>query len=123
MIALCKQNPDFVRSTYFRDRKEFIIRNYVLNVKSGKIIQNADNLVIVGSPYAMLLYAATGTEDNVDNDDTFFIEDNTIQCYTERFQSNDYLAFFRSPFNSKNNLTYLHNVYHKKLEKYLINVK
>lgn len=118
LIALCKQNPDFTRSTYFRDRKKDIIKVYTLNVKSGKIIQNADNLVIVGSPYAMLLYAATGVENSVDNDDTFFIEDNTIQCYTERFNSNDYLAFFRSPFNSKNNLTYLHNVYHKKLEKY-----
>ena len=118
LIALCKQNLDFTRSTYFRDRKRKIIEVYTLNVKSGKIIQNADNLVIIGSPYAMLLYAATGVEDSVDNDDTFFIEDNTIQCYTERFNSNDYLAFFRSPFNSKNNLTYLHNVYHKKLEKY-----
>ena len=42
--------------------------------KSGKIIQNAENLTIVGSPYAMLLYAATGDENSVDKDDTFFIE-------------------------------------------------
>ncbi|MCU6731142.1 Uncharacterised protein [uncultured Coprococcus sp.] len=87
-------------------------------MKSGRIIQNAENLVIVGSPYAMLLYAATGNESDVDNDNTFFTENNTIQCYTERFNSGEYLAFFRSPFNSKNNLTYLHNVYHKNLEKY-----
>ena len=40
-------------------------------MKSGKIIQNAENLVIVGSPYAMLLYGATGNEYIVDNDDTF----------------------------------------------------
>ena len=118
LIALCNQNPNFVRSSYFRSRKERIIRNYILNFKSGKLIQNAENLVIVGSPYAMLLYAATGKEESVDMDDTFFAEDGTIQCYTERFNSGEYLAFFRSPFNSKNNLTYLHNVYHKKLEKY-----
>ena len=66
----------------------------------------------------MLLYAATGNENSVDNDNTFFCEEGTIQCYTERFNSGEYLAFFRSPFNSKNNLTYLHNVYHKNLEKY-----
>ena len=60
LIALCNQNPDFVRSSYFRRRKRKIIENYVLNMKSGRIIQNAENLVIVGSPYAMLLYAATG---------------------------------------------------------------
>ena len=118
LIALCKQNYDFTRSSYFRRRKEYIIKNYVLNMKSGKIIQNAENLVVVGSPYAMLLYAATGNENSVDDDDTFFIEDGTIQCYTERFNSGEYLAFFRSPFNSQNNLSYLHNTYHKKLEKY-----
>lgn len=118
LIALCKQNYDFTRSSYFRRRKEYIVKNYVLNMKSGKIIQNAENLVVVGSPYAMLLYAATGNENSVDDDDTFFIEDGTIQCYTERFNSGEYLAFFRSPFNSQNNLSYLHNTYHKKLDKY-----
>lgn len=118
LIALCNQNYDFTRSSYFRRRKEYIVKNYVLNMKSGKIIQNAENLVVVGSPYAMLLYAATGNENSVDDDDTFFIEDGTIQCYTERFNSGEYLAFFRSPFNSQNNLSYLHNTYHKKLEKY-----
>lgn len=118
LIALCNQDPDFVRSSYFRRRKEYIIKCYILNMKSGRIIQNAENLVIVGSPYAMLLYAATGDESSVDNDDTFFVEDETIQCYTERFNSGEYLAFFRSPFNSKNNLTYLHNIHHKNLDKY-----
>lgn len=118
LIALCRQNPDFTRSAYFRRRKRKIIENYVFNMKTGKLIQNAENLVIAGSPYAMLLYSAAGDESAVDNDDTFFAEDGTIQCYTERFNSGDYLAFFRSPFNSKNNLTYLHNVYHPKLEKY-----
>ena len=118
LIALCKQNVDFFRSSYFRRRKRKIIENYVLNMKSGKLIQDAENLVIVGSPYAMLLYAATGDENSVDEDDTFFCEEGTIQCYTERFNSGEYLAFFRSPFNSQNNLTYLHNTYHKNLEKY-----
>lgn len=118
LTALCNQNPDFTRSEYFRDRKRKIIENYVLNMKSGKLLQNAENLVIVGSPYAMLLYATSGEESDVDNDDTFYAEKGTIQCYTERFNSGEHLAFFRSPFNSKNNLTYLHNVYHKKLDKY-----
>ena len=118
LISLCEQNYDFTRSDYFRQRKRKIIENYVFNLKSGKVIQNADNLVIIGSPYAMLLYAATGLEDSVDNDDTFFVEDGTIQCYTERFNSGEYLAFFRSPFNSKNNLTYLHNTFNQKFDKY-----
>ena len=81
-------------------------------------MQNADNLTVVGSPYAMLLYAASGDEKDVDKDNTFFTEEGTIQCYTERFNSGEYLAFFRSPFNSKNNLTYLHNVYSRNMDKY-----
>ena len=118
LIALCEHNPDFVRSSYFRSRRKKIIESYVLKMKSGEIMQNAENLTVVGSPYAMLLYAATGDENSVDKDDTFFVEDGVIQCYTERFNSGEYLAFFRSPFNSKNNLTYLHNMYSKNMKKY-----
>lgn len=118
LIALCEHNPEFVQSGYFRNRKEYIIRNYVLNMKSGKIIQNAENLTIVGSPYAMLLYGATGNSDIVDNDDTFSIENDCIQCYTERFEAGEYLSEFRSPFNGRNNMGYLHNMYSEKLEKY-----
>lgn len=118
LVALCNQNPDFIRSSYFRRRKEDIIKSYILNFKSGKVIQNADNLVIVGSPYAMLLYAATGKETSVDEDDTFFTEKGVIQCYTERFNSDEYLSGFRSPFNGRGNMGYLHNVYCRKLEKY-----
>ena len=118
LIALCEHNSEFYRSSYFRSRKKKIIEGYVLNLKSGKIIQNAENLTIVGSPYAMLLYAATADEGSVDNDDTFSNEFGTIQCYTERFSDGEYLAFFRSPFNSKNNLAYLHNTYSHKMKKY-----
>ncbi|WP_243285034.1 hypothetical protein [Enterocloster bolteae] len=68
LIALCEQNRDFLRSSYFRRRKIDIIKVYVLNMKSGKLLQNAENLVIVGSPYAMLLYAATGKSESVDGE-------------------------------------------------------
>ena len=93
LVALCRNNPEFTRSVYFRRRKEYILKAYVTNLKSGHIIQNADNLVIVGSPYAMLLYAATGREESVDDDDTLKQEDGTIQCYTERFDDGEYLAW------------------------------
>lgn len=115
LVALCEQDRDFVRSEYFRRRKEFIIKSYVLNFKNGKIIQNADNLVIIGSPYAMLLHSVG---EDVNKDVTFSVEDGTIQCYTSRFKHDEYLACFRSPFNSKNNMGYLHNVYHEYLDKY-----
>lgn len=115
LVALCEQDPDFVRSSYFRDRKKAIIHSYVMEFKNGRVIQNADNLVIVGSPYAMLLHAVG---EDVLKDDTFAIENGTIQCFTNRFENGEYLAEFRSPFNSKNNMGYLHNIYHEKFDRY-----
>jgi hypothetical protein len=118
LIALCKHNKDFERSSYFRSRRKKIIESYVLNLKCGEIIQDAENLTVVGSPYALLLYAATGEESSVDGDDTFHTESDSIQCHTNRFDNGQHLAFFRSPFNSKNNLTHLHNVYDERFDKY-----
>lgn len=115
LVALVEQNRDFLRSEYFRHRKEWIIKSYVMNFKNGKIIQNADNLVIIGSPYAMLLHSV-----GVDalTDITFDVEQGVIQCWTERFEDGEYLAEFRSPFNSKNNMGYLHNMHHEYFDKY-----
>lgn len=119
LIALYEHNPEFIRSYYFRNRRKRIIEAQLLKMKTGELIQNADNLVIVGSPYAMLLYGATGDESIVDTDNTFSVDaDGSIQCYTTRFDDGEYLAEFRSPFNSKNNLGYLHNRYDDKYKKY-----
>lgn len=118
LVDLCKWNPLFVQSSYFRERKRKIIMAYVLNFKSGKVIQNADNLVLVGSPYAMLLYSATADPEIIWQDKTFQHEDGAIQCYTTRFADGEYLAEFRSPFNGKNNMGYIHNVYTPEMQKY-----
>ena len=115
LVSLCEQNKDFTRSEYFRSRKYDIIKTYINNFKFGKVIQNADNLVFVGSPYAMLLNAVG---EDVEKDDTFQQEQGTIQCYTHRFENGKHLACFRSPHNSKNNISYLHNVYNEKFDKY-----
>lgn len=115
LVALCNQDSTFMYSDYFRDRKRKIIEAYVKRFKTGKIIQNADNLVLCGSPYAMLLQSVG---EDIDNDDTLVKEDGTIQCYTERFNDNEYLAGFRSPHNSPNNILYLHNMLSPKIKKY-----
>ena len=81
----------------------------------GRIINNGDNLTIVGSPFAMLLYTVG---EDPESDPTFNTEDGCIQCYTERFEDGEYLAEFRNPFNSCNNLGYLYNHYDYRLDKY-----
>lgn len=115
LVALVEQDPDFLRCDYFRDRRRVIIRSYVLNFKAGKVLQDADNLVIVGSPYAMLMHAVG--EDPL-QDPTFEVEDGAIQCWTSRFKDGEYLAEFRSPFNSQGGLGHLHNVYSEEFGKY-----
>lgn len=115
LVALVEHNPDFVNSDYFRDRKRKIIETYVLNFKSGRSIQNADNLTIVGSPYAMLLHSVGG---DAFSDPTFAVEDGAIQCWTARFEDGEYLAEFRSPFNSRSNLGYMHNHHHEYFDRY-----
>lgn len=115
LVALVEQNRDFLKSEYFRDRKKNIIQAYVLNFRSGHIVQNGDNFTIVQNPYEMLI-ASIGKDINIYN--CFEHEDETIQCYTERFVWGGYLAEFRSPFNSKNNMGYLHNVFCTEIYKY-----
>lgn len=115
LVALCEHNPDFVNCDYFRDRRKIITYTYLMDLKVGKLIQPADNLVIVGSPYAMLLHSVN---ESVENDDTFECEDDCIQCYTGRFNDGEYLAGFRSPFNGRANMDYLHNHYDERFERY-----
>lgn len=115
LLALCEHNKDFINSTYFRERRQAIVNAYVLNFKNGRSIQDADNLTIVGSPYAMLLHSVG--EDPF-SDPTLIPEEGAIQCYTERFDDDEYLASFRSPHNSRSNIGYLHNKHPVELQKY-----
>lgn len=115
LSMLAKYNPEFIRSEYFRTRRSDIITQYVKKTKTGKVIQDADNLVLVGSPYAMLLHTVG---ENVDKDNTMTTETDCIQCYTERFADNTYLCGFRSPHNSQNNIISLHNVWSENMRKY-----
>lgn len=115
LVALVEQNREFVRSEYFRSRRYEIVKGYVDKFKSGRVLQDADNLTIVGSPYAMLLHSVG---EDVEKDTTFIQEKGCIQCFTKRFYDGEYLAEFRNPFNSKNNLGYLHNVYTEQMLRY-----
>lgn len=116
LLAICEWNPNFVKSEYFVERRQQLIGNYVKNdIRQGRIIQNGDNLVIVGNPYGMLLHSVG--EDAL-SDPTFEHEDGCIQCYTNRFADGKHLAFMRSPYNSQNNMLYLHNTYHDYYNEY-----
>lgn len=115
LLALVENNPEFVRSDYYRERKRRTINNYFTTVKAGKLIQKGDNLTLVGSPYAMLMYTV-GL--NPEDDPTLKPEQDCIQCYSEMFDDGEYLAEFRNPFNSRNNLGVLHNHRYDLIKRY-----
>lgn len=116
MLAdLYAQNHEFGNSKFFRYEKKEIIKQYVFRMRKGKIMVNGDNLTVCGNPYALLLYSVG---EDFEKDSTLSQESNCIQCYTKRFDDNEYLAAFRNPHNSPNNICYLHNVYSKEMDKY-----
>ena len=115
ILALCEQNPAFIKSEYVVERRQYIIEAYVKDIKCGHVLQNADNLVIVGNPYGMLMHAVG---EDAEQDPTFVVEDGCIQCYTERFDDGEYITFMRSPYNSQNNMLYFHNTKHELMRKY-----
>lgn len=115
ILALCEWNSNFIHSAYCVERRQRIVRAYVEDVKGGHVLQNGDNLVIVGNPYGMLMHAVG---DDPEKDPTFAVEEGCIQCYTERFEDGEYITFMRSPYNSQNNMLYFHNVKHALMRKY-----
>ena len=115
ILALCEHNPDFIRSEYVVERRRRIVDAYVKDVKGGHVLQNADNLVIVGNPYGMLMHSVGK---NAEQDPTFAVEEGCIQCCTERFEDGEYITFMRSPYNSQNNMLYFHNTKHPLMRKY-----
>lgn len=116
MLAdLYKQNHEFGNCKWFRYEKSEIIKSYVRRLRKGKIFVNGDNLTVFGNPYALLLYSVG---EDWHNDHTLNKENGCIQCYTSRFQDDQYLAAFRNPHNSPNNVCYMHNVYSDELQRY-----
>lgn len=116
MLAdLYQHNKDFANSTWFREEKKKIINVYVEKLRGGKITINADNLTLCGNPYALLLYTVG---EDWKSDPTLNYEKGVIQCYTTRFDDNEYLCGIRNPHNSPNNICYLHNVYSEQMTKY-----
>lgn len=115
LLALVDHNLDFWKCDYFYQRRKSIIESYVKKFRCGKVIQEADNLVLVGNPYSMLLWSV-GKDPN--EEEIFEVESNCIQCYTPRFKDGEYLAGFRSPHNGRNNIVALHNIYNEVFDKY-----
>lgn len=116
MIDLFNCNPLIANTKEWRTMKNNILKNYKIKLKKGKIQVEGDNLTLCGNPMALLKYAVGDKDYLIDN--TLPLEKNTITCYTSRFKNNEYLAGFRNPHNSPNNIVYLHNHYSDEMNRY-----
>lgn len=120
ILSLVKWNPDFRKTAFFRDKKTKDISKLKNEYfKQGRLLQEGDNLTVMGNPIALLMKAVG---DNPLEENIFELESDAIQCYTARFKDNERLASFRSPHNSPNNILHFHNVYSDKLSKYFANL-
>lgn len=129
LSAICKKNPSFYNSHYFKERQYNIVEQQKNRIRDGKLLQFGDNLTIVANPYSMLL-ASVGEIPHNDKkiidpeyiDEVFnFVIPNgeqAIHCYSEKFEPGEFIAEFRSPFNSRSNLGVLYNISHDYMRKY-----
>ena len=116
LVDLYRQNEEVRYWEFFKDHRYRKISAFKRNrLQQGKLFQEGDNLTICGNPVALLM-KVVGRKPL--EEDCFSLEDDAIQCYTERFAEDERLAGFRSPHNSPNNIVHLHNVYPEALQKY-----
>lgn len=124
-IDLINHNPKYANSDLFRTYRSKTISDYKEELKSGKLLQNADNLTVCGSPYPLLLHSVGALDDYIKDgviegyeDETLPVLEEGICVYTKRFDDNEELAGFRNPHNSPNNCLYLINRKHKLIDWY-----
>lgn len=117
LIDMYRANPDVERWSYFKNKRAKILSEFKISrLQQGKLLQRGDNLTICGNVIA-LLKKVTGQKDFL-NEGCFEVMDNAIQCYTTQFAEGEYIAGFRNPHNSPNNIVHLYNVYPTELIKY-----
>ena len=118
MVALYKRNPKIASTRWFRKEKSNIIFSHVKYLRKGKVMVRGDNMTTCGNPYELLLYAVG--EDYIEQSPFKEHHQNNgyIGCYCPHFDDNEYLAGFRSPHNSPNNVMYFRNVYNECYDKY-----
>lgn len=118
LLAIVSKNKDFILSNYFKERRASIIKTFVREIRSGKVLQHATNATVVFNPYGLLLHAIGK---NPDEDKTLPVLTEGISCYCPRFKNGAKIACFRSPFNSKNNIVYCVNRIDSEMLKYFPN--
>lgn len=128
MLDLYNHNKKFANSFLFREYKRKTLYSYKEEkLKNGKLLFEANNLTVVGNPYAMLLHSVKALDKKINGnilddwtDETLPIINEGTSVYTERFKHGEKLASFRSPHNSPNGIGYNENFKHELMQKYFV---
>lgn len=117
MVAeLIKKNRNLYDTELIRKYvRDVVIKECKNRLKGSKLLFNADNLILVGNPYGLLLHSVGAFKGE---DKTLEVSKDYISCYTTRFADGEHLAGFRSPHNSPNNIGYMKNCYSEEMTKY-----
>ena len=116
-INLYMHNPEIKNSKLFKEFRSQVIKDYIKQLKQGKLRVEGDNLTVVGNPYLMLKYAISGDVTLID-ETLPIVDDKAVTVYTKRFDDKEKLCAFRNPHNSSNNIAYIINNKSELMERY-----
>lgn len=119
MIADLIEYKGMVNTTYVTECRKHIISDYVHTLRKGKIEVTGDNLTVCQNPVEMLFYSIGKMKGKNIQPIEFKAYKDRIQCHASRFQYGKYLAAFRNPHNSPNNVGYYENVDCPMIQKYM----
>lgn len=116
LVALYERNSDIQYTELFKEKKSDILCKFKRKrLMMGKLLQEGDNLTICGNPISLLMLV---TGQDYLQEGCFISRRDGIECYTTRFADSEFLAGFRSPHNSPNNIVHLINKYSDPIQKY-----
>lgn len=106
---LIHKYPTMIYSELVNKIRTDITYDLTQELLNGKAKVVGDNLTVCGNPYALLLHSVGQLDKKNPIDKCFAKRKNCIEVYTTRFEDGEYLAGFRSPNNSPNNVCYYQN--------------
>lgn len=115
---LVDRNPSMIYSNFVNKIRTDITYDLTQELLKGKPKVTGDNLTVCGNPYALLKHSVKELDIEKPVDDSFNEQEDCIEVYTTRFKHDEYLAGFRSPNNSPNNVCYYQNKRSAIMEKY-----
>lgn len=115
---LIDKYPSMIYSDFVNKTRTDIAYDLTQELLKGKPKVKGDNLTVCGNPYALLKHSVGELDTENPVDECFTEQDNCIEVYTTRFGNDEYLAGFRSPNNSPNNVCYYQNKRSAIMERY-----